>query len=99
MTRLRHEDLLSISERERIDEVCLAFEDQWLRGERPLVERYLAEGRCSFHGELLHELLLIELEYRRGLGEIPDAADYRIVLDATPRWSAMSLPWCEHRSA
>jgi serine/threonine protein kinase len=76
MTRLRHEDLLSIPERERIDEVCLAFEDQWLRGERPLVERYLAETDVPLRGALLHELLLIELEYRRGWGEVPAPADY-----------------------
>ena len=76
MTRLRQEDLLSISERERIDEVCLAFEDEWLQGERPFAERYLAEADVPLRAALLHELLLIELEYRRGWGEVPAIADY-----------------------
>jgi tRNA A-37 threonylcarbamoyl transferase component Bud32 len=76
MTRARHAGLLSISDRERIDEVCLAFEDEWLQGKRPLAEAYLREVPATLHGPLLHELLSIELEYRRGWGEKPVISDY-----------------------
>ncbi len=67
---------LSLSVRQRIDQLCLQFEDGWLDGQQPRIEAFLCRVPEADQRPLLHELLGIELEYRRRLGQVPDQASY-----------------------
>jgi hypothetical protein len=59
-----------------IDRVCLEFERQWQEGRRPQLADYLAEFLDDERAALLYELLLLELDYRRGRGEATTRAEY-----------------------
>jgi serine/threonine protein kinase len=69
---------LPLAALERIERVCLAFEDAWKRGERPAVERYCADAPGPERSALLRHLLVLELDYRVRSGETPTAGDYRM---------------------
>jgi hypothetical protein len=59
-----------------IDSVCDAFEQQWMRGERPAIEAHLGSVGDEGRGVLLGELVRIELEWRHRRGERPNEAEY-----------------------
>jgi hypothetical protein len=54
------------------------FEEAWERGERPRIEDYLAGLSGPARADLLRHLLLIELQRRRGSGDQPSPAEYRV---------------------
>ena len=60
---------LPLSVRQRIDEVCIAFEDAWKSGERPGTKDFVTKLPDSVRSTLFRELLLIELDYRRRHGD------------------------------
>jgi hypothetical protein len=60
----------------RIDQICDAYESVWLRAERPDINSFLAQCDESYRAELFHELLLVELEFRRNQCERPAMEDY-----------------------
>jgi pSer/pThr/pTyr-binding forkhead associated (FHA) protein len=60
-----------------IDRVCDEFEGEWRAGRRPDVEPYLARVAAAQKGDLLRELLALELEYRRRAGERPVLGEYQ----------------------
>ena len=68
---------LELSSKEQIDRICLAFEKAWRSGARPQVEAYLGDTVGPLQSALLTELLLLDLDYRRRLGEQPSAKEYR----------------------
>jgi serine/threonine-protein kinase len=75
---------------ERIDRVCLAFEDAWQAGQRPRVEEYCAGTLEPERSAMLRHLLLLELEYRQHRGESPAREEYyerlpgeRAIIDET----------------
>jgi eukaryotic-like serine/threonine-protein kinase len=71
------EDLsLGLDQARRIHRICEAFECVFPNGDRPRIEDYLEETDGELKGKLLEELLLIELELRRGLGEVPSLSEY-----------------------
>lgn len=84
MSRLPRDDSLPLAERKRIDEICLAFEDEWLTGHRPVVEAYVRLADGAIGPVLLKELLLVDLDYRRSVREVPLPDDY---LARFPEWS------------
>jgi tetratricopeptide (TPR) repeat protein len=58
-----------------IDRIATEFDRAWYEGRRPRIEDYL--GEASDAGRpLLTELLRIELQHRKRLGESPTAAEY-----------------------
>jgi serine/threonine protein kinase len=59
-----------------IDELCLFFEDAWLRNREPKLEPLVQGVPAPLRGELLRELLALDLTYRRRRGERPRAEDY-----------------------
>jgi serine/threonine-protein kinase len=61
----------------RIDRACDRYEADWKAGRRPRIEAYLAEASELDHPELLRELLVLEVEFRRRDGERPTADEYR----------------------
>jgi serine/threonine protein kinase len=62
---------------ERIDEACDRFEAAWHKGDRPRVEDCINEASESDRGLLLREVVRLEMELRRRVGEQPDLEEYR----------------------
>ncbi len=62
---------------ERIDNRCLEFEAAWKAGEAPRIEDYLGDAQGAERGELLRQLLLLDLDYRRLQAEEPTEEEYR----------------------
>jgi serine/threonine-protein kinase len=60
-----------------VDEVCERFEAAWQSGGRPRLEDCLGEAADPQRTDLLHELILLEVEYRRRQGENPRPDEYQ----------------------
>lgn len=59
-----------------IDGVCDRFEAAWKGAERPQIEEYVARPAEPEYSALLHELLRIDIPYRKRHGESPRPAEY-----------------------
>ncbi|MFO0957014.1 MAG: tetratricopeptide repeat protein [Isosphaeraceae bacterium] len=59
----------------RIHELCEALEDSWRGGHRPRLEGYLVQGLDLTVSPFL-DLLIVEIQVRRGLGESPELGEY-----------------------
>ena len=84
--------LLGNSVWERIDCVCERFEDAWQSGKRPRLEDYLIEVDELERAHLLRELIALDIDYRRQLGEKPVASDYQ------DRFPDLSARWIESQA-
>ena len=60
-----------------MDDACDRFEAAWKAGLRPRIEDYLEETAGPERSTLWHELLVLELVYRRRQGERPTPEEYR----------------------
>ena len=65
-----------LSHGELVDELCLFFEDAWLRGRQPNIEPLIRGVAGSVRAELLRELLAVDLTYRRRHGQNPNPEEY-----------------------
>ena len=54
----------------------LRFEAEWRAGRRPRLADFLVESAGAERAALLRELVLLDLGYRRRLGETPRPAEY-----------------------
>src|SRR5437763_817876 len=76
---------------QRIDEVCDRFEAVRkavpATGARPEIEQYVGAAAEQEYTALLAELILLDLHYRRRLGEEPRPEDY------TQRFPTLSQEW------
>ncbi len=61
----------------RIDAVCDRFEAAWIADGGPRIEDYLSEVPEAAQTKLFHELLVLELAYRRRAGERPAPEEYQ----------------------
>ena len=61
----------------RIDEACDRFEEAWKAGLRPRIEEYLEVTPEPERSLLWHELLVLEIAYRRRQGERPTPEEDR----------------------
>ena len=77
----------------RMDEVCDRFEAAWKAGLRPRIEDYLEETAGPERSVLWHDLLVLELVYRRRQGERPTPEEYRARFQRGSTWSAR--PWAK----
>ena len=68
---------LSPSMINRMDDACDRFEAAWKAGLRPRIEDYLEETAGPERSTLWHDLLVLELVYRRRQGERPTPEEYR----------------------
>jgi|GEM_PF-769419 len=68
---------------DQIDQICDSFEEEWLAGGRPEINRFLAEADESQRQQLAVELLKVDVEYRRRQGETPHPGDYQTGIDIT----------------
>jgi serine/threonine protein kinase len=66
-----------LSPQRRIDAACDRFEMAWRAGESPRIEDYLDGWTQPERPDLFWELMAVELELRRGIGEDPTPEDYR----------------------
>jgi len=62
---------------QHIDRVCDRFEAAWKAGLRPRIDEFLRDAPSSESLDLLRELLVLDLDYRRRLGEKPTLEEYR----------------------
>ena len=69
-------DSLSPSQIARVEKVCDRFEAAWKAGLRPRIEDYLGEAADPERAALWHELMVLELAYRRLQGERPTPEEY-----------------------
>jgi eukaryotic-like serine/threonine-protein kinase len=67
---------LELADWRRIDAACDRFESAWRAGERPDLAAGLAVAAGPARDRLFRELLALELEFRLGRGERPEAAEY-----------------------
>jgi RNA polymerase sigma factor (sigma-70 family) len=75
-----------------VDEVCERFEAALQSGGRPRLEDYLAGAPEPQRTELLHELILLEVEYGRRQGEPPQPDRYLSRFpDLDAQWLAGAL--------
>jgi WD40 repeat protein len=76
-----------------MEKICNRFEAAWQGGERPRIEDFLSGWQDPEHAELLRELILLDLEYRRGRGEECAAQEYWQRFPAVDaEWLAGALP-------
>jgi len=61
----------------RIHAVCEEFESRWRAGDRPRIEDLLEKADHCEQAEVLEELLILEIELRRAVGEHPSLSEYR----------------------
>jgi serine/threonine protein kinase len=60
----------------KIDPICHEFETAWAIGERPKIERFIERAGLTEREVLLRELLLVDIEKRRQLGEHATPGQY-----------------------
>jgi WD40 repeat protein len=68
---------LPLSLEQKVDQVCTRFEAEWKAGARPGIEDHLADLDDAAKREVLHELILLDVFYRRQRGESCRPEDYR----------------------
>jgi WD40 repeat protein/serine/threonine protein kinase len=66
----------SLALAQRVDELCERFETEWKSGGRPRIEAYLSAIPEQDRLTCLHELIPIDVEYRRRRGETLSAGEY-----------------------
>jgi serine/threonine-protein kinase len=71
----------------RADQECDRFENAWQAGQRPRIEDHLAAVPEAEHPALLHELILLEVDYRRLAGDHPAADEF------LARFPALDSAW------
>ncbi len=71
-------DILSLPDAERIDQACDRFENAWRAGDWPCIEGYLDSVSGPARRILLKELVKLEIELRRSLGESPSRCEYEL---------------------
>jgi eukaryotic-like serine/threonine-protein kinase len=66
----------ALADLQQVDAVCDRFEEAWLAGQQPDIAEFLADVSAKARAQLFRDLLSLDLEYRRRLGERPDAHSY-----------------------
>ncbi|MGA2255843.1 MAG: serine/threonine-protein kinase [Thermoguttaceae bacterium] len=67
----------SVSRGLRANRICDQFEAAWKAGPRPKIDEFLAEIPRAEWPDMLRELLILDLHYRRQIGESPTPEGYR----------------------
>lgn len=76
----------------RVDRLCDLFDRAWKEVGRPRIEDYLLDMPESGRSALLHELIHVDVDYRRRRGETPRLADYQQRFpDLNATWLARAL--------
>ena len=70
------DDALPLSLEQKVDQVCTRFEAAWKAGAVPRLEDYLADLTDAEKREVLRELILLDVYYRRQRGDSCQVEDY-----------------------
>jgi eukaryotic-like serine/threonine-protein kinase len=73
---LHPEPALSLDTARHVDRLCDAFEAAWIAGPQPKIDDHLLGTTEELRRQLVRELIQIDLFYRRGRGDSPQASDY-----------------------
>jgi hypothetical protein len=75
----------------KVDGLCDRFEAAWQAGQRPQIEKYLEPLSGADRSALLTELVALDVEYRRRLGETPTRTDYetRFSAESSINWNQL----------
>ena len=65
------------SQRGEIDAICDDFEEAWRSGKRPSLENYLSRVTLDARGELIYELIHIDVGWRQGDSPPPRLDEYK----------------------
>jgi WD40 repeat protein len=77
---------------EWVDQVCDRFEAAWKAGRRSRIEEYLEGVPEKERTALLHELVPLDVHYRRLAGDNPQIDDYKALTSTPdPAWLANAL--------
>jgi len=68
---------LTLEQQQRVNQICDRFEQAWQAGQRPCLDDYLTDLPHPARSVLFQELLMLELTYRRRLGDRPLPEEYR----------------------
>lgn len=71
------DDVLPLSLQQKLDQVCKRFEGGWKTGAQPRIEDHLADLADVEKREVLRELVLLDVFYRRKHGESCQLQDYQ----------------------
>jgi serine/threonine protein kinase/formylglycine-generating enzyme required for sulfatase activity len=81
---------LPLALRRWVDQVCLRFEDAWKAAarldQRPRIDEYLGDAPQPQRSELLRQLVLLDMDYRRRSGEDPRPEEYEAQFGLDPGW-------------
>lgn len=69
-----------LNQRLRINAACAQFEDEWKRGNKPELNKFLNDSENSDRSELLHELLSIDSHWRWLNKQKQSRGDYEVSL-------------------
>ena len=83
-TSARFEGLVPAGLVEDLEEVCDRFEEAWKEDRPPRIEDALHDIPAPARAALLYDLLVIELAYRRRVGEWPEPNAYHARFPADP---------------
>jgi len=70
------DESVPLSLKKRVDQACDRFEKAWKDRQGPRIQAYLAEVPEPERAPLLRELLALEIELRRNVGETPTPEEY-----------------------
>jgi serine/threonine-protein kinase len=82
----------------RIDAACEEFESAWRQDLAPRIEAFVESEPPPVRAELLYELVALEVELRRGAGEVPALSEYqqRFPADSDVVARAFGESWPDH---
>ena len=70
------DESLSVDAFERVHSACHAFEEIWKNGQRPKIEAFVGEFEGDERKSAFHNLLRVEIYYRRRNGSDPLSSEY-----------------------
>lgn len=71
---------------EAVDQACDQFEQAWRDGHAPAIEGVVSTALADQRPVLLLELLLLDIQFRRGVGQLPAMADYQARFPEIESW-------------
>ena len=86
MSQTRQSTRLFAGAARQIDQTCDRFESVWRANKRPMLEEFLGVIDTCDRPALLHDLLLLDWDYRKHAGENPQTKDY---LDRFPEYASV----------
>jgi hypothetical protein len=85
-------DVLPPTLARRVDQVCNQFERGWRTHPPPRIEDYLNDAAGLERWAVLHELISLDVDYRRQRGEAPRAEEYTARFpELDPAWLAEQM--------